>query len=806
MADKIILPLIDVESEHCALIVDKGLGNVKGVNAHKVELNNHRAIIEVDDKQKTLREAVNAVRNLGYGVETIKKTFPVTGMTCASCALSVESMLESQTSVISATVNYANSNSQVEYIAGGGNTEDFKRAVQSIGYDLIIDETEEAKESLEVLQQAHAGALKRKTILAVAFSIPVVLIGMFFMNIPYANYVMWALSTPVVIIFGKQFFINAWRQARHRSANMDTLVAMSTGIAYIFSVFNTLNPEYWHSRGLHAHVYFEAAAVVIAFILLGKMLEEGAKSNTSSAIKKLIGLQPKTVTIMDESGHQVEIAIAQVKVGDILLVKPGEKIAVDGQVIEGSSYIDESMLSGEPIAVLKQSGAKVFAGTINQKGSFQFVAEKVGSDTVLSHIIQAVQQAQGSKAPVQKLVDKISGIFVPVVIAIALLSLISWVIFGGENGFTQGMLALVTVLVIACPCALGLATPTAIMVAIGRGAENGILIKDAESLERAGKVDSIILDKTGTITEGKPAVINVEWEKGIDKIKMIPILCGIESLSEHPLAEAVSRYFENENTGKVVIEQFKSISGRGVSAVFENREYHVGSFQFIREFNSLISVNLEKLKEQWLSEANTIIFFADDRQVVAIIAIADKIKENSGKAIQQLHNLGITTYMLTGDNSQTAKAVSEKVGITNYKAETMPEEKAAFIKQLQKKGHIVAMVGDGINDSHALAQADVSIAMGTGTDIAMDVAKMTLISSDLLSIPKAVNLSRNTVKIIKQNLFWAFFYNVIGIPIAAGLLYPINGFLLNPMIAGAAMALSSVSVVGNSLRLKWGKL
>ncbi len=806
MAETINLPLSDVESEHCALIVDKGLDKIKGIKTHKVELNNNRAVITTDDAEEVLPAAVAAIRDLGYGVETIKKTFPVTGMSCASCAASVESMLKAQNGVVSAGVNYAASTASVEYVAGLGHTDDFKKAIQAIGYDLVIDESDEAAESLEALQQQHAKALRTRTILSIVFAVPTVVIGMFFMSIPYANYIMWALATPVVLVFGRQFFINAWKQAKHRSANMDTLVAMSTGIAYLFSVYNTLYPQFWMSRGLMPHVYFEAASVVIVFILLGKMLEDRAKSNTSSAIKKLIGLQPKTVTIIHHGGHQMDIPIAQVKAGDTLLVKPGEKIAVDGEITEGSSYVDESMLTGEPVPVLKERGAKVFSGTINQKGSLQFRAEKVGGDTVLAHIIRAVQEAQGSKAPVQKLVDKIAGIFVPVVIGIALLSLLAWIVFGGANGFTQGLLAMVTVLVIACPCALGLATPTAIMVGIGRGAETGILIKDAESLERAYKLDSIILDKTGTITEGKPAVTGIVWADGADEQKLSSILYSLEAQSEHPLAEAVSRYFEPAGITKTSVEGFESITGKGVSGRNAGQLYHVGSSSYTQAQHLSIPPALQPRADEWLANAATVVWFADDSKALAAIAIADKIKEGSAEAIARLQSLGITPYMLTGDNPQTAKAVAESVGIKEYKAETLPDDKAAFIKSLQAKGHVVAMVGDGINDSQALAQADVSIAMGKGTDIAMDVAKMTLISSDLMSIPKAIALSRKTVSVIRQNLFWAFIYNVIGIPIAAGVLYPVNGFLLSPMIAGAAMALSSVSVVSNSLRLKWGKL
>jgi len=795
----VYLPLEGVESEHCALIVDKGLSKIEGITSHKIELNNNRAIISTTDEVEVVPKAVKAIRDLGYNVDTVKKSFPVLNMTCASCASSAQSILENQPGVVSVAVNYANTTAQVEYIPTITNPQNLKAALQAIGYDLMIDETEEAKDALEDLHRKKFQTLKNKTIGAVLLSIPTVVIGMFFMDMPYANYIMWALATPVVIFFGQQFFVNAWKQAKHCSANMDTLVALSTGVAYLFSVFNTLFPSYWHSKGLHAHVYFEAAAVVIAFILLGKLLEEKAKGNTSSAIKKLMGLQPKTVTVVHEGGHQMEIPIANVKVGDTLLVKPGEKIAVDGTVKSGSSFVDESMISGEPVPVEKTKGEKVFAGTINQKGSFQFVANKVGGDTVLAHIIKMVQEAQGSKAPVQKLVDKVAGIFVPVVILIAVLSLIAWVILGGENGLTQGLLAMVTVLVIACPCALGLATPTAIMVGVGKGAENGILIKDAESLEMAKKVNAIVLDKTGTITEGKPVVMDMLWLNN-DK-SSLPALASIEKGSEHPLAEAIVKHLANVEY--LPVHHFESITGFGAKAQVNNRTFYVGNASLLRDNNISVAPELADAAQKWLAEAKTVIYFANDKEALAVIAIADKVKATSIDAVKQLQRLSIDVHMLTGDNHSTAKAIAEQVGIRNFKAEVLPANKAAFVKELQQQGKVVAMVGDGINDSNALAQADVSIAMGKGSDIAMDVAKMTIISSDLSKIPQAIKLSKYTVAAIRQNLFWAFIYNIIGIPIAAGILYPVNGFLLNPMIAGAAMALSSVSVVSNSLRLKF---
>jgi Cu2+-exporting ATPase len=732
---------------------------------------------------------------------TITQTFPVLGMTCASCASSTESIVQHQEGVVNASVNFATGNLTVDYLSDITNAETLQKAVQSVGYDLLIEDESKQQETLEAIHEKKFKELKTKTIWAIILSLPVVVIGMFFMDMPYGNEIMWAFSTPVVLWLGRDFFVNAWKQAKHRSANMDTLVALSTGIAYVFSVFNMLFMDFWHQRGLHAHVYFEAAAVIIAFILLGKLLEEKAKGNTSTAIKKLMGLQPKTVIVIQADGTEKQTAIDEVNAGDIILVKPGEKIAVDGMVTSGSSYVDESMLSGEPVPVLKEENEKVFAGTINQKGSFQFRAVKVGKETMLAQIIRMVQDAQGSKAPVQKLVDKIAGIFVPVVICIAILTFILWVTLGGDNAVVQGLLAAVTVLVIACPCALGLATPTAIMVGVGKGAEKGILIKDAESLELAKKVNAIILDKTGTITEGRPGVTGIQWLNNDDTAKNI--LLSIEKQSEHPLAEAVVKHLDGVAT--TALSNFDSITGKGAKANHNNETYFVGNKKLLAENNISILEQLQKQADEWGKLSKTVIWFSDSKQALSVVAISDKIKETSVQAIKEMQDMGIDLYMLTGDNEATAKAIAEQTGIRHYKAEVLPQQKADFVKELQQQGKTVAMVGDGINDSTALATADVSIAMGKGSEIAMDVAKMTIISSDLTKIPQAIRLSKQTVATIKQNLFWAFIYNLIGIPLAAGILYPINGFLLNPMIAGAAMALSSVSVVSNSLRLKWKK-
>jgi Cu2+-exporting ATPase len=762
----------------------------------------------------------------------LKRTYPVTGMTCASCVLSVEKVLRGHVGVQQVAVNLATNTAQVTFDPQATDDAALKSAVASAGYDLLITDGEDALAEAEVHQQEHLLSLRRRLFASVALSVPLIIAGMVFMHAPWSPWVQWALSTPVVLVFGRSFFINAWKQARHRSANMDTLVALSTGVAYVFSVFNTTYPSFWTDRGLMPHVYFESAAVVITFILLGKFLEEQAKAGTSSAIKKLMGLRPKTVLRETKNGQTEQIPIDAVNVDDILVVRPGESIAVDGEVIGGESYVDESMISGEPIPVAKTPGTPLLAGTINQKGSLRMRAQKVGAATLLAQIVRTVRDAQGSKAPVQKLVDRIAGVFVPIVIGIALLSAIVWWIFGGEHAFTQGLLAMVTVLVIACPCALGLATPTAIMAGMGKGAENGILIKDAESLERARNITAIVLDKTGTITEGKPEVVEAI---GLENAEVASALWMIESRSEHPLAEAVLRHLGNaavpstqasaiaiakadrvDLNGTTHVAQFKSITGKGVKATINGTTWLVGNRRLLEENGIAITGEWREFEKHGQAErgtrkvppqggkaAHTVIWSADGKEVRAALAIADRIKPSAHQAIARLKASGIKVYMQTGDSRRTAQAVAKAVGIVDFRSEVLPRDKAAFVTGLQQMGEVVAMVGDGINDSDALAKADVSIAMGSGSDIAMDVARMTLISTDLNTIPRAITLSRKTVSLIRQNLFWAFIYNVLGIPIAAGVLYPINGFLLDPMIAGAAMALSSVSVVSNSLRLKW---
>lgn len=734
--------------------------------------------------------------------KTIRQNFPVLEMSCAACASRVDKTLNRQPGVISASVNYATATATVEYIPEECSPESLKSAIQAAGYDLII-ETEQ-NNPINKAEEAHLKKyrkLKQRTLAAICLSLPISIISMCFIDIPYAPYLTWLLSTPVVFGLGRDFYINAWKQLKHGSANMDTLVANSTGIAYLFSLFNLFFPDFWLSRGIQPQIYFEASSMIIAFILLGRTLEERAKGNTSAALRKLMGLQPKAVTRVTPNGQLQEVAVNLVVPGDRLQVKPGEKIAVDGIVREGSSYVDESMLSGEPVAVKKQAGSKVYAGTINQKGSFIFTAERVGSETMLSQIIRMVQEAQGSKAPVQKTVDRIAAVFVPAILSIALLTFFLWFFLSPSEGFTHGLLAAVTVLIIACPCALGLATPTAIMVGIGKGAENGILIKDAECLEVAKKIDTVVLDKTGTLTEGKPVMTDLIWET--ESPKLTNLFFSLEKRSEHPLAEAVVSALKGEN---LPLTDFESLTGTGICGKTENNTYYAGNLRLLNEHNITVSNRLAEAASRFTEEAKTVIWFANETEALAVAAITDQIKDTSKQAINTLKERGIEVYMLTGDSRKTAAVLAQKAGIPHFRAEVLPAQKADFIKELQQQGKHVAMVGDGINDSAALAQADLSIAMGKGSDIAIDVAKMTIISSDLRKIADAIHLSTLTVRTIRENLFWAFIYNLIGIPVAAGILYPVCGFLLNPMIAGAAMAMSSVSVVTNSLRLRKKKL
>ncbi len=728
----------------------------------------------------------------------VKKSFPVLNMHCAGCANNVEKTVKKLTGVVEASVNFATNTLTVSYESGQLTPGEIRAAVLAAGYDLIIEEAHK-EERQEEEQHKRYLRLKRKVIGAWILVVPLLLFSMVLMHMPYSSEIQLVLTIPVMILFGGSFFTGAWKQAKLGRSNMDTLVALSTSIAFLFSVFNTFFPEFWYARGLEPHVYYEASAVIIAFVLTGKLMEERAKGNTSTAIRKLMGMQPKIARVL-RNGVEEEILIEQLQVGDLVVVRPGEQIPVDGQLSEGDSYVDESMISGEPVPVEKKKGDKVLAGTINQRGSFIIRAAQVGTETVLARIIRMVQEAQGSKAPVQRIVDRITGIFVPVVLAIAILTFILWIVIGGSEYISYGILSAVSVLVIACPCALGLATPTALMVGIGKAASQHILIKDAVALEQMRKVDVVVLDKTGTLTEGHPTATGWLWAQP-QEMHFKDVLLAAEMKSEHPLAGAIVAALQEENIKPVTLDSFESITGKGIKVSYEGYTYWVGSHKLLKDFNAIVIDIMADMLVQYESDGQGIIYFGRGSELLAIIAISDPVKATSAEAVRELKRLGIDICMLTGDGQRTALAVSSRLGIERFVADALPDDKAEFVRELQLQGKKVAMVGDGINDSQALALADVSIAMGKGTDIAMDVAMVTLMTSDLLLLPKAFELSKQTVRLIHQNLFWAFIYNLIGIPIAAGVLFPLNGLLLNPMLASAAMAFSSVSVVLNSLSL-----
>lgn len=733
--------------------------------------------------------------------------------------------------------------------------------VQSVGYRVIVPEDNSEEQQADA-KRSHYKQLRLKVIVAWVFAIPLMVVAMGLMHWRPANWIMLLLVLPIMCFSGRDFYIRAWKMLRKRSLNMDTLVSLSTLVAFLYSVFVTFYPGFFESRGIAAHVYYEAAGMILAFVLLGKLLEERAKNSTGSAIRGLMGLQPKTARVLVEGGSEAcptaagptmmptpagaisgatmmsspakaipltekEMPISMLQVGDRVVVRPGERIPVDGAVEDGLSYVDESMISGEPVAVEKHPGDNVLSGTINQHGSLTIKALQVGSGTVLAHIVRMVREAQGSKAPVQKLVDKVSAVFVPVVVVVSVISFILWMIIGGSTYFSLALLASVSVLVIACPCALGLATPTALMVGIGKAAQNHILIKDAYALENMGKVNCIVLDKTGTLTQGKPRVGTIIWTKDPSETELSVFLSG-EMKSEHPLADAVVQHLKEKGITPVGLDHFESIPGKGIQFSYAGQKYRAGNLNFVRAAAPAAAtsaaasatsaaasagisagsggpLSLESLLQKasdWQSEGKGVVYFGDQAGILAVAALKDPVKDTTPRALELLGKMKIQVHMLTGDSASTAASVASELGIEHVVSGVLPQEKEAYIQKLQAEGKFVAMVGDGINDSQALARADVSIAMGKGTDIAMDVAMVTLTTSDLMLLPKAIELSRRTVRIIRQNLFWAFVYNTLGIPIAAGVLFPVTGLLLNPMWASAAMAFSSISVVLNSLRLR----
>jgi len=717
-----------------------------------------------------------------------KDVFAVTGMACAACAGSVESMIASLQGVSSASVNYAGANVYVVYNPDEVTPTDFVRSVESIGYGLIIEE-ENLNEKLAEIEFKHFNDLKRKLWVAAIFTFPVFVLSMFhIIHFENKNWILLFLSLPVILFSGSEFYLNAWKQAKHRMVNMDTLVALSTGIAFIFSLLNTILPGIFLRAGLEPHVYFESATVIITFILAGKFLEERSKSKASSVIRSLMGLQPKNLTVLRD-GAELELPLSMVAPDDKVMVRPGDRIPVDGVVESGDSYIDESMISGEPLPVFKNAGTNVFAGTLNSKGNLVISASKTGKNTLLAGIIAMVQEAQSAKPPIQKLADKIASVFVPIVLALSALTFITWWVFGPQPSVTFAFITTISVLIIACPCALGLATPTALMAGIGRDASQGILIRNAENLETACTINAVIFDKTGTLTTGKPTVTKSEWFKEDESLKQL--LYSLEKRSGHPLAYVIAALFEG--TEMLPVDNFEDIPGKGIKASYQNSNCLVGNKALMLENNIPVPLG---------SAEDNSVFFALNSEIVAGFSIEDTLRDNAAEAVSKLHKQGIEVFMLTGDKEAAAALMAEQAGIRNYFAGVLPADKNNFVKELKQKGYNVAMVGDGINDSAALAEADLGIAMATGSDIALDSAGIILMKGDLRAVAEAISLSKITVRIIRQNFFWAFFYNIIAIPIAAGLLYPFTGFLLSPMIAGAAMAMSSVTVVMNSLRLK----
>jgi len=741
-------------------------------------------------------------------MKPVREFYKIEGMSCTTCASSVDNVLSSLNGVLSANVNFASQSVLVEFDPEKTTIREMTDAVEKIGYHLITEKALIFDE--EIREKQRLRKLKINLFAAFSFSLPVFIIAMFLDHMPYRNWIMLILSCPVMGWFGREFFIIAWKRAKHLTTNMDTLVALGSGTAFAFSVFNTVFPSVLEAGGMEAHVYYEAAVIIISFILLGRFLEEKARIKTSSAIRKLVNLGVKTAKVI-RNGEEKEVLISKVMKGDIILIRPGEKIPVDGHVTDGSSLVDESMITGESIPVLKQQGDMVIGATLNQTGSLKMVAEKIGEETVLAQIIRLVREAQGSKAPVQKTVDRIASVFVPAVILVSVLTFISWLIFLPGHGLPYAFTAAVSVMIIACPCALGLATPTAIIVGLGKAAEHGILIRDARSLEEFCKLDLLVMDKTGTITTGKPRVTGLTWETNVNNDPGLmketeEAVSAIENHSGHPLSQAIVDYFGSDPSLDKTVAGFESFTGKGISGFYGSNQYHIGSPAYIRESGCTGGDDLNDVEEVYKKEAASIILIARNHKVVGIAAVTDQVRQGSAEAVRKLRSMGIEVHMLSGDSVAVSSQIAAKAGIDFFKAEVSPAEKSEYIRSYQAKGRKVGMVGDGINDSPALAVADVGIAMGTGTDIAIESAMVILLKGDLSRLVLALKLSHQTVQTIRQNLFWAFFYNLLSIPLAAGALFPLTGFLLNPMIAGAAMAFSSVSVVSNSLRLKTRKI
>ena len=810
-AKQVTFPVTGMTCANCSLTVERNLKRLDGVETATVNLATERASVVYDPSVVGQGQFLALIRDIGYDVATAKAELPITGMTCANCAQTIERTLNRLDGVVSASANFANERASVEYLPGVVSLAAIQQAIRDVGYDVIaVGEGESAEDVERAARQAEIRDQTRKFWVGVAFTLPLFLLSMgrdfgllgAWAHQPWVGWLFLALATPVQFYVGSDYYVGAFKSLRARSANMDVLVAMGSSVAYFYSLAVLVFP------GLEGHVYFETSAMIITLIKLGKVLEARAKGRTSEAIKKLMGLRPKTARVIRD-GAEVDVPVESVLLGDIVVVRPGERLPVDGVVIDGHSAVDESMLTGESLPVDKRPGDEVVGGTINKEGLLKFEATRVGAQTALAQIIRLVEEAQGSKAPIQRLADRVSAVFVPAVIIVAVGTFLFWFLIAGA-GFTQSMIYMVSVLVIACPCALGLATPTAIMVGTGKGAEHGILFKNSEALERAHELTTVVLDKTGTITEGEPSVTDVVAGEGpqVARVAEVPagqsvlqLAASAEKGSEHPLGKSIVRAAQEAGLVLGEPQGFEAVAGQGIVATVEGQAVLVGSRRLL-ESRGVALNGLDELLVQLEAEAKTAMLVAADGQAVGVLAVADTVKEGSAKAIAQMQDLGLEVVMLTGDNQRTAEAIGQQVGVGRVVAEVLPGDKADQVRALQEDGGVVGMVGDGINDAPALAQADVGIAIGTGTDVAMAAADVTLMSGDLHGVPQAIALSRATMRTIKQNLFWAFFYNVLLIPLAAGVFYPSLGIRLHPVLAAAAMAFSSIFVVSNSLRLR----